>query len=174
MKKTINIKNIEEAEVLLNAYKKKKYSPIDIRLTNTHLKKINDYIHIDLFSKNDLFVNSDTLYDIMQPIGGKRRHNYHGLTPIELVEVFYNLVDPYCLYITDLGRLGIISTITSESGFPLISIIEIGAGLIGNVKANINKMVTLYPKDNLKRYLKSRKVVKVLYINEKKDPEKKK
>ena len=174
MKKTINIKNIEEAEVLLNAYKKKKYSPIDIRLSNTHLTKINTLVGINLFSKNDLFVSSDTLYDIMQPIGGKRKHNYHGLTPRELVEVFNSFVDPYCLYITDLGRRGIISTITSETGLPLISIIEIGAGLIGNVRANINKMITIYPKDNLQRYLKSRRVVSVLYINENKDPENKK
>ena len=174
MKKTINIKNIEEAEVLLNAYKKKKYSPIDIRLTNTHLKKINDYIHIDLFSKNDLFVNSDTLWSVMQPVGGQENHNFHGLTPKELVEVFNNLSNPYSVFISQLGRLGVISTILSESGQPIMVIIEIGAGLIGRQNANINKMVTLYPKDNLKRYLKSRKVVKVLYINENKDPENKK
>ena len=172
MHKVINIKVPEHAIEALEYYKSKKTRLMDIRLSNTELKTINKLTGINLFSKNDLFVGSDTLYEIMQPVGGKDRHNYHGLTPKELVEVFNNLINPYCVFFTDLGRLGIISTIISESGHPLMVVIEIGAGLISNSDANINKMLTMYPKDKLNKYLGSSKVKKVLYTNQKLNPEK--
>ena len=98
MKKTINIKNEDDAEKMLYRFKNKRYSPIDIHFTNTDLKKLNALVGINLFRKNDLYVNSDTLYDIMQPIGGKGKHNYHGLTPKEILDVLNNLISPFCIY----------------------------------------------------------------------------
>lgn len=174
MHKVINIKAKESAIESLEYYKNKKVRLVDIRLSNTNLKMLNKLIRINLFSKNDLYVGSDTLYAIMQPIGGKDKHNFHGLTSKELVQVFNNLAHPFCVFITDLGRLGIISTILSESGHPLMVIIEIGAGLISNSDANINKMLTMYPKDKIDKYLSSNKVKKILYTNQKINPEKEK
>ena len=171
MRKSINIKNKATAEKAIAYYKNKKVGPIDIRLSNTELKDINKLIGFDIFYKNDLFVNSETLWSIMQPIGDKDSHNHHGLTPKELVETFNNLTNPFCVFITNLGRLGVISTIISESGHPLMVVIEIGAGLIGRIDANINKMLTMYPKNELEKYLKSKKV---LYINQRLNPEKEK
>lgn len=169
MQKDINIKNKAAAEKAITYYKSKRVRDVDVRLSNTELKQINNLTRIDLFSKNDLFVNSETLWSIMQPIGDKDSHNHHGLTPKELIETFNNLTDPYCVFVAELGRLGVISTIISESGHPLMVVIEIGAGLIGRIDANINKMLTMYPKDELDKYLKSKKV---LYINQRLNPEK--
>ena len=169
MHKVINIKVQEHAIEALEYYKNKKVKTIDIRLSNTELKGINKLIGMDMFSKNDLFVNSDTLWSIMQPVGEKDSHNHHGLTPKELVDTFNNFTNPYCVFVAELGRLGVISTIISESGHPLMVVIEIGAGLISNSDANINKMLTMYPKDELDKYLESKKV---LYINQRLNPEK--
>ena len=169
MQKDINIKNKAAAEKAITYYKNKRVRDVDVRLSNTELKQINNLSRIDLFSKNDLFVNSETLWSIMQPTGDRDSHNHHGLTPKELIETFNNLTDPYCVFVAELGRLGVISTIISESGHPLMVVIEIGAGLIGRIDANINKMLTMYPKDELDKYLKSKKV---LYINQRLNPEK--
>lgn len=159
MKTSINIKNKIAAIKELECYKRRKVVPVDVRLTNTHLKKINGYIHLDLFSKNDLFVSSDTLYDIMQPIGGKGRHNYHALTPKELVEVFNSLIDPYCIYVAKYGRLGIVTETTTETGDPLLAVIEIGAGLMNNLDANINKLITTHPTFKDVKRLKNRQIL---------------
>ena len=163
MFKTINIKNYDEAAKALFTFKKKDYSPIDIRFTNTNLRKINTLIGKNVFLKNDLFVNSDTLHDIMQPIGDKSHHNYHGLSPEEILKALNNLVNPYCVYKAKFGRYGIITTIKRKSGETIIVIIEVGSGLIDQIDANINKFVTMYPKTDIGQVISKKE--SILYLN---------
>ena len=153
MYKEINIKNKKQSLALLSHYQKKKTVLIDIKFINTNLKEINNLIGKAIFVKNDLYVNSDTLYEIMQPIGGRGRHNFHGLTPEEIINVLNNLIHPYCVYKANKGKYGIISTITRATGETFIIIIEIGAGLIGRMDANINKFVTMFPKTEIGKFI---------------------
>lgn len=162
---TINIKNKQEATRIISKFKEKRYKNIDVRFKNTRLKRINILIGTNIFYKNDLFVNSDTLWEIMQPFGEKGSHNYHNLTAKEIVEVVSDLTNPQCVFKTkDNSRYGIVSLIISENGKPLIVIIEIGAGLIGDTNANVNKFVTMYPKGNLKDILKRLNEKEILFI----------
>ena len=165
MYKSINIKQKEDAIKALYGFKEKEYSPIDIRFTNTNLLMVNRLVRRNIFSKNDLYVNSDTLHDIMQPIGGKRVHNFHGLTPEEILQVLNNLTNPYCIYKTKENRYGIVSTIHRESGETIIIIIEVGSGLIGQMDANINKFVTMYPKTDIGNIISNKESILYLNIN---------
>ena len=47
---------------------------------------------------------------------------------------------------------------------PFLVVIEIGAELIDKQNANINKIVTIYPKSNIDKYLQGIKDKDVLYI----------
>ena len=87
MKRTINIKS-EGALNDIEEFKNKRYVMCDIRFENTNLRDVNKLIGSNLFSKNDLFVNSVALWEFMQPKGEKGSHNYHGLTPQDILRVF--------------------------------------------------------------------------------------
>ena len=163
MYKIINIKQEEDAIKALHGFKEKEYSPIDIRFTNTNLLMVNRLVRRNIFSKNDLYVNSDTLHDIMQPIGDKSHHNYHGLSPEEILKALNNLVNPYCVYEAKFGRYGIITAIKRESGETFIIIIEVGSGLLGQMDANINKFVTMYPKTDIGNIISNKE--SILYLN---------
>ena len=163
MQKTINIRNQEKAEAEIGKFKNRKYDSISLKLSNVHLLRINDIIRQNIFSKNDLYVNSETLWEIMQPIGGIGSHHHHGLTPKEIVDVLNSLTNPYCVYKSENNRYAIVSVILSESGKPLMVIIEVGASLVENPKANINKFVTMYPRSNLQKVIKMMNPKDILY-----------
>lgn len=63
------------------------------------------------------------------------------------------------------GRIEILSSIDSHYGEPLIVVIELNSTLGKDFKANINKMITMYPKRELDKYIKKFDVNKILYLN---------
>ena len=163
MNRIINIQNKKEAVQSLLQFKNKNYVLIDVRLENVHLKRINLLVENDLFSKNDIYVNSLTLKEIMnQDIGGGS-HHYHGLTPEEIVDTLANITDPYCVIKTKFSRYAIMSTNVSHFGEQLMVIIEVGSGLSNDPKANINKLITIYPKDDIDKAIENTDAKDVLY-----------
>ncbi len=162
----INIKYRKNAVNNLLKYKYKKYQSYDIKLKNVNLMGINLLIRLPMFRKNYLFVDSDTLFDLMQDKGGKGKHNYHGLTPEIILDVLSDVEHPICIYEEDYKKYAIISSTKVESGEPLMLIIQIDAPLYNNPKAEEYKFVTMFPKskaDNLiQRKLEEHKV---LYLN---------
>ena len=54
-------------------------------------------------------------------------------------------------------------TYISSFNEPLMVIIELNSGLIVNKNANINKIVTMYPKSNLDEYLNKLDEKDILY-----------
>ena len=114
MNKTINIRNTKSINDI-EMYKNKKYSSIDIEITNVHLRKLNEIIGFDLFKKNNLFIDSDTLYEIMQPIGGKGSHNYHNLTPEDVFYALRYLDNPKYVYKDKTNRFAIVPIYISSA-----------------------------------------------------------
>ena len=162
MNKVINIKNkksINEIQV----FKEKNFAPIDIKFENVHLRQLNKLLSFDLFDKNDLFINSVTLYELMQPIGNSGSHNFHELTPEDIYYALNNVLDPECIIKVKNERYAIIPTYISSFDEPLMIVIEIKTGLIENKNANINKIVTIYPKSNLDDYLEKLDEKEILY-----------
>ena len=163
MKNTINI-NSSTASSDITQFKNREYE-MDIRINNVHLKNLNNLIGSNLFSKNDLYVGGETLWTSMQPKGENEHHNYHDLTPEDIVEALRNITKPYCVLKNNEGRIAIISSIKSHLGAPLNLVIEIGASLKVHNQANINKLVTLFPRKNVEKYIERMGVKSVYYIN---------
>ena len=75
MIRKINLGNKKEAIKAFNAFKTNDYVPFDIELVNSHLKNINDSLNVNVFRKRSLFITSKTLWECMQPLGAKGKHN---------------------------------------------------------------------------------------------------
>ena len=99
MIKVINVKSVDALKQITE-YKNKQFVMHDVRLENVHLRKINELVRSNLFTKNDLFVNSVGLWELMQPKGQKGGHNYHDLSPKEVLDALNNIVSPYCIFKT--------------------------------------------------------------------------
>lgn len=162
MNKVINIRNkksINEIEV----FKLKKFVPVDIKFENVHIRELNKLMSQNLFDKNDLFINSVTLYELMQPIGDSGSHNYHELTPEDIYYALNNILDPECIIKVKNERYAIVPTYVSSFDEPLMVVIELKSSLIDNKNAKINKIVTIYPKSNLDEYLNKLDEKDILY-----------
>ena len=167
MKTVINIKERENAIKDVDAFRKKKYEGKDVRFANVNMVDLNKILSKPIFSKNDLFISSETLWEIMQPLGNTGAHNYHELTPEDIVDSLNSITNPYALFETKHSRYAIITTIISHYNEPLLFIIEIGSGLHVNIKANINKIVTIYPKSNVDIMLKGLDPNDILFVKTK-------
>lgn len=148
MKKTIDIKTIKAIKEI-RSFKDKQFAMMDIRFQNAHLKKINDLVRLKIFPKNDVYINSTTLWELMQPIGDAGSHNYHGLTPEDIWMAINKLCEPNYVFVTKFGRYTIVPVMPSSFDKPLLVVIETGSGLVDNPKADINKIVTIYPKSDI-------------------------
>ena len=162
MNKIINIKTKKSIDDIAE-FKDNDFAPCDIKFTNVHLKKLNKILTIELFSKNDLYVNSATLHDVMQPEGKSESHNHHNLAPEAIFGALNNLLNPECVVKVKKERYAVITTSISSLHEPLMLVIELNSGLIVNKKANVNKIVTIYPKSNLEKYLEKFKEKEILY-----------
>ena len=145
----INIKNKKEALKALACFKGREQKGVEIKLVNVHLCKINKLTNNTIFSKNDLFVNGETLFDIMHPVGGYGRHNHHGLSEEMVLEVLNNAYQPIGLYMANSNRFVIATVVVNNTGENIILVIEKGAQLRNNRDANINKLITIYPRRNI-------------------------
>ena len=99
----------------------------------------------------------------MQPIGNSGSHNFHELTPEDIYYALNNVLDPECIIKVKNERYAIIPTYISSFDEPLMIVNEIKTGLIENKNANINKIVTIYPKSNLNDYLEKLDEKEILY-----------
>ena len=163
MNKVINIKsNAAKREIAV--FKKRHYYSCDIKFENMHLCILNKMVRHNIFKKNDIYINSTTLYEIMQPVGSSGLHNYHGLTVEDVFDSLNAITTPQCILKSKNNRFIIVPTYCSSYDLPLMVVIEIGASLVSNQKANINKIVTIYPKSDLDEYIKKIGNNRILYI----------
>ncbi len=164
MKKFINIKDTKNALKDLEEFRSKRYSTI-VKLKNVNLKRINEIIEFTLFRKNDLYVDSDTLFDLMQPKGGRGKHNYHNISPKLFLSAINDLAKPICVLDDGHDKYAIVLMTKYENRDPLLSVIETGCRLDNDLDANINKLVTMYPKEKINNYLSRVKPNKIIYLN---------
>ncbi len=100
----------------------------------------------------------------MQPIGESGSHNYHDLSPVDIYSALNNICDPYCVFRVKHERYAIIPVYISSFNEPLMIVIEKGAELINKQNANINKIITIYPKSDVDDYLERLNECDILYI----------
>lgn len=157
MKNKINIGDIKHSIKEMKKFQNRRYEGKEIEITNMHLMELNKIYGKTIFRKDDLFVHAVTLFESMQKEGDTRSHNAHNLSPEKLVNALRSLHLSDQVVSSYDDRYIIVSGETNELNEPIIAIIEIGASLINNRDANINKLVTIYPKRKLVEYLKKLK-----------------
>ena len=162
MKRIINIGNKKQAYKQLNQFQSKQYESVEIEFTNVHLTRINKLVGFRLFNKTSLYARSSMLWEIMQPVGKVGRHHYHGLEPTDIVDALSLLQDPLIVYESYMERYAVI-VFGNDKYTHLMIIIELNAGLENDRNANINKLVTIYPKDELGKTIKNLDKSKILY-----------
>ena len=90
----------------------------------------------------------------MQPVGdGHGRHHYHGLSSKLVLDTLNNAKAPYGIYKAGNKRFVVATIITNETNENVVLIIELGAGLKNNRDANINKLVSIYPRRNIDKVI---------------------
>jgi len=162
MRRTINIGNKKQACKDLERFKNKRYESLEIEFTNVHLLKLNKVLGFKLFSKDNLYVHSSTLWDIMQPVGSTYKHHSHGLEPELIVESIRSLPNAFFIFESYSNRYTVL--VLSSDKYPCIAVvIELNAGLKNNRNANINKIVTIFPKDNLQKKILHIPKDKIIY-----------
>ena len=162
MNKVINIKN-KKAIKEIRQLGDKLLSNSDIKFENVHLKKINKLLPHELFSKNDLYINSVTIWELMQPLGKSGSHNYHGLLAEDIYFAINTMETPYCVFKIKYDRYAVVPVYISSYKNPIMIVVEIGAGLVTNKNANINKIVTMYPKSDIDNLLNNLNEKDILY-----------
>lgn len=149
----INVGNIESAKENINKIKDNNYAPFDIRITNTHIVNLNKKIGKTIFRKDALYINSNTLCEIMHEGVGHGTHNYHGLTANDIICSLQNISNPSLVFKSKFNRLAILTITLSHFDEPILIVIELGAPLRGKINANIYKIVTMYPKSNIDAFI---------------------
>ena len=159
----INLGNKESSLSILERIKNNDYVPFDIKITNSHTMNLDALIGKKIFTKDNLYLDSRTLWEIMQPVGGKGRHNYHGLTSEDIYESLSSINEPDLILFNSNNRYSLVTTYISHFGEPVLIIVEVKSGLIKNQNARINKIITMFPKSK-KRINVSIKDAILLYI----------
>ena len=162
MNRVINIGNKKQACKDLAQFQNKHYDAADIEFRNVHLLKLNALIGYRFFSKNSLYVRSSTLWEIMQPVGKMGKHHYHGLKPDDIVDGLGSLLESFLIYETYPNRYAVL--VSGNGTYQNLAIvIELNAGLSNNRNANINKLVTIFPKDNLDKKIAHIPAERIVY-----------
>jgi len=151
--KQINIANKDKTIKELERFNCKHYESIDIEFCNVHLTEINKISGKRIFDKNSLFVRSSTLWEIMQPLGDRGKHNFHGLKAEDIFSALKSIKKPYCVFICKESRIAIATIVENCNKDKLLLIIELHSGLENDRFANINKLVSLYPKKKIDNML---------------------
>ena len=153
MIKGINLAEREKSIKYIETFKKPNNSIRDVKISNSHIANLNHMIGRKIFKKNSLYISSATIHDLLQPLGGKNQHNYHALTPADIFMVLLSIKDPKYVFVANTKRYAFISVETISVGHPLMIIVETGASLLRNLNAKINKVVTIYPKSDVDKYI---------------------
>ena len=164
MNKRINIGDKEKAIEDIRQFGQKSYQAVDIEFFNVHLKELNDVCGKKTFDKNNLYVRSSTLWELMQPEGYKKTHNFHGLSAEIIYEAIKGSLTPFSVFSSHDSRIVIITLVENLRHEKIQLIIELHASLENERSANINKLVSIYPKKNVENELKKINEKDVLFI----------
>ena len=157
--KIINIGDRTSAINFLSNLENNK-SQNEYKIINLGLTKLNRVCKGKLFRQEAAYVDYSTLKDAMTEVGGKGHHNYHGLTPSEIVDSLRSVKNSGKVYESKNNQdtCIIVSSIIAECGCPIIVIIALNNTLYGEKNLKINKIASLYPKRNLESFLTNLKL----------------
>ena len=145
MIKAINLVEKEETINTLQLIRDGKKVSRYIRIINSHIKELNKIIGRNVFKKDAVYINSLTLWEIMQPVGGQGSHHYHGLAPEEVYNALSRIQYSKNVITTDEDRLIVISDVEIKEGLFLLVIIARDQNLYKERLDNVAVIITIYP-----------------------------
>ena len=147
MIKTINLGDKNESIKALKNLRERKGVSRYIRIINSNIKELNKIIGKNIFKKDAVFIRSTTLWEIMQPIGGKGEHHYHGLSPEDIYNALSRI--QYSKQVTvssDARYIAITDIEVSQKAF-LVVVIKANSYLFKLDMKKVVVIITIYPKD---------------------------
>lgn len=145
MNKVINLGNIKYSLSVLNIIKNADYVPVDIRITNSQITRLNKVLGYVVFRKDALYISSSTLYEIMQPTGGMGRHHFHGLKPEEILNALLELKNAKDITESYDGRYLIITLATTSESAQIAIVIDPNSLSQNDLRTKVIKIITIYP-----------------------------
>lgn len=144
MQKCINLGNKKDSLLALHTIASKRIN-IEVKIINTHITEINKILGRKVFKRDALYINSESLWEIMQPVGGKGRHHYHGLSPENVFETLATIRFSKNVTVSYDDRYLILTlaTIFDEINIAVV-VTPKGYSMDSKIK-NINRIITIYP-----------------------------
>ena len=143
----LNIGDKESCLKMLIQFKENKYVPFYVRITNSNIRELNNVIGRNVFKKDALYINSLSLWEIMQPIGDKGKHHYHGLTPEDVYNALSRLQYSKEVYTSCEDRYVVITDVVITKDVKLVVILTPNALLYKERIDNVVVIITIYPSD---------------------------
>ena len=145
MIKIINLGNQKSAIELLKILKENKYENLEIRLANTHITDLNKLLEKKIFKNGIVYTSASMLWEVMQPIGGRGKHNYHNLSPENVYEALSTMRYSKDVALSYDNRY-VIVTLATTIGDISIAVIVTPIGTINMARNKcITKVITIYP-----------------------------
>ena len=145
MIKIINLGNEKSALEILQGIKVRGKAWHDIRITNSHITELNKIIGSKVFKKDAVYISYQTLWEIMQPVGGKNKHNHHGLTPQNVFDALNTMHLSTDISISYDNRYIVVTLATVFDGIKIAVIVSPSSALENDLEANVTKIITIYP-----------------------------
>ena len=99
----------------------------------------------------------------MQDKPGEDVHHHHGLKESDVLDGLRSITNPHLIIQAEINRFLIVSLFISSFGLPLMIVVEINATLRNDNQASINKIVTIYPKDDIQGLIEKTPEKQLLY-----------
>lgn len=145
MQKIINLGNKKASLELLKHLSKNKYEAIEIRIKNTHIKELNKLIGKNVFKNDMVYADASMFWEIMQPLGGRGKHNFHNLSPENVYDALSTIRNSTQVTLSYDNRYVIVTLATLECSVNIIAVVTPTGTLRTNVSKKITKIITLYP-----------------------------
>ena len=150
MQNIINLGNRKTAIMILEFFSLKKMS-VDIKIINTHIKELNKILKRKIFKKDSLFINAESLWEIMQPIGNKGKHNYHGLSPEKIYDALSTIRFSKDIIVSYDDRYLILTLATVFKEVNIAVIVTPKGNVKSSHQKEINRIITIYPFSKIKK-----------------------
>lgn len=145
MEKFINLGNEKSAIESLKLLKENKYENLEIRLYNTHITELNVLLGKKIFKNDVVYANAGMLWEVMQPEGGRGKHNYHNLSPENVYEALSTIHDSKDVTLSYDNRYVIITLATIKEDVCIAAIVTAEGTLKQNLYKKVTRIITIYP-----------------------------
>ena len=145
MIKNINLGNKESSLKMLKHLKTNKYESLEIRMRNSHIKDLNLLLGRKIFKNDVVYTSASMLWEVMQPLGGRGKHNYHNLTPENVYEALSTMRYSKNVTLSYDNRYVIVTLATTIGEISIAVIVTPSGAMKDNRNNYVTKVITIYP-----------------------------